>query len=89
MAHIISAPRLAQFIKSAFIATGFANEDAEITADLMTQADISGQDGHGIFRLPQYIKRLQEGAMNPKPQLKYSHREQPLPLLMVITELVI
>ena len=67
MTHIIPALRLVQFNKSAFIATGFTNEDAEITAELMTQADISGQDGHGIFRLPQYIKRLQEGVMNPKP----------------------
>jgi LDH2 family malate/lactate/ureidoglycolate dehydrogenase len=70
MTHIIPAPRLVQFIKSTFIATGFTNEDAEITAELMTQADISGQDGHGIFRLPQYIKRLQEGGMNPKPEFK-------------------
>jgi len=30
MTHIIPAPRLVQFIKSAFIATGFTNEDAEI-----------------------------------------------------------
>ena len=70
MTHIIPAPRLVQFVKSAFMATGFTNEDAEITANLMTQADISGQDGHGIFRLPQYIKRLQEGGMNPKPVFK-------------------
>ena len=70
MIRIIPAPRLVQFIKSAFIATGFTNKDAEITADLMTQADISGQDGHGIFRLPQYIKRLQEGGMNPRPKFK-------------------
>ena len=70
MRHVISTQSLFVFIKSALLATGFTKKNAEITADLMVQADISGQDGHGIFRLPQYIKRLQEGGMNPKPKFK-------------------
>ena len=70
MSHVISSTSLFSFIKSAFIETGFSDRDAEITADLMVQADLSGQDGHGVFRLPQYIKRLQEGGMNPKPKFQ-------------------
>ena len=70
MAYIVSSQSLFNFVKSAFIATGFSNRNANITADLMVQADISGQDGHGIFRLPQYIKRLQVGGMNPKPKFQ-------------------
>ena len=70
MAHVISSTSLFSFIKSAFIETGFSDRDAELTADLMVQADLSGQDGHGVFRLPQYIKRLQEGGMNPKPKIR-------------------
>ena len=70
MKHVISTQSLFVFIESALLATGFTKKNAEITADLMVQADISGQDGHGIFRLPQYIKRLQEGGMNPKPKFK-------------------
>ncbi|MBT5575377.1 MAG: Ldh family oxidoreductase [Alphaproteobacteria bacterium] len=70
MTHLVTALSLTHFIKSAFLATGFSNEHAETTAQLMVQADISGQDGHGVFRLPQYIKRLQEGGMNPKPDFK-------------------
>ena len=70
MAHVISSTSLFSFIKSAFIETGFSDRDAELTADLMVQADLSGQDGHGVFRLPQYIKRLQEGGMNPKPKIQ-------------------
>ncbi len=70
MAHVISSTSLFNFIKSAFIEAGFSDRDAKITADLMVQADLSGQDGHGVFRLPQYIKRLQEGGMNPKPKIQ-------------------
>ncbi len=70
MARFISSQSLFNFIRSAFIAKGFSDRDADITADLMVQADISGQDGHGIFRLPQYIKRLQEGGMNPNPKFR-------------------
>ena len=49
MKHVISPRSLLLFIKSALLATGFTKKNAEITADLMVQADISGQDGHGIF----------------------------------------
>ena len=31
-------------------------------AQLMTQADLHGSDGHGVFRLPQYIRRIKGGG---------------------------
>ena len=36
----------------------------------MTEADLTGADGHGIFRLPQYIRRLKAGGFNPRPQIQ-------------------
>jgi LDH2 family malate/lactate/ureidoglycolate dehydrogenase len=35
----------------------------------MVDADLIGADAHGIFRLPQYIHRLQLGAVNPQPAI--------------------
>ncbi len=35
----------------------------------MARSDISGADGHGVFRLPQYIRRIQTGGINTRPNI--------------------
>jgi LDH2 family malate/lactate/ureidoglycolate dehydrogenase len=32
---------------------------------LMGEADLTGADAHGVFRLPQYVRRLKAGGFNP------------------------
>lgn len=54
------------FIRSAFIAIGVPEADAEKVAALMVEADLTGADAHGLFRLPQYVRRTQAGGVNPK-----------------------
>src|SRR5580658_7762043 len=56
-------------IGDAFIAAGLPGADAGRCADLMTEADLTGADGHGIFRLPQYIRRLKAGGFNKLPNI--------------------
>lgn len=36
----------------------------------MAQADLQGSDGHGVIRLPQYVKRIRAGGININPQIK-------------------
>ena len=36
----------------------------------MTEADLTGADAHGVFRLPQYVRRLRAGGVNPKPSIQ-------------------
>jgi L-2-hydroxycarboxylate dehydrogenase (NAD+) len=36
----------------------------------MLEADLTGADAHGVFRLPQYVKRLRAGGVNPKPTIR-------------------
>jgi LDH2 family malate/lactate/ureidoglycolate dehydrogenase len=36
----------------------------------MAESDARGGDAHGIFRLPQYVKQIQQGAVNPKPNIR-------------------
>src|SRR5688500_18472918 len=45
-------------------------EDAAEVAALMTEADLTGADAHGVFRLPQYVRRIQAGGVNPKPRIE-------------------
>jgi len=36
----------------------------------MILADLRGSDGHGIFRLPQYVRRIRAGGTNVKPNIR-------------------
>src|SRR5438105_1810274 len=60
----ISAVRLTEFIAAAYRAAGIPTADAAKAAELMARSDISGADGHGVFRLPQYIRRIKAGGLN-------------------------
>src|SRR4051794_17047661 len=66
MSERIPAERLRTFISQAFERVGVSAADAATVAALMAEADLQGSDGHGIFRLPQYVRRIQAGGVNPK-----------------------
>jgi L-2-hydroxycarboxylate dehydrogenase (NAD+) len=66
----IPAAELQAFIARALVATGLPQADARAVAELMTLADLRGADGHGIFRLPQYVRRIRAGGINVRPQIK-------------------
>src|SRR5215469_4529801 len=57
------------FIAEVFAAAGLPSADAARIAELMTEADLTGADAHGIFRLAHYIRRLKAGAVNPRPNI--------------------
>jgi L-2-hydroxycarboxylate dehydrogenase (NAD+) len=63
----VSASAIALLIDDAMQAVGVPGVDAAKIAELMLEADLSGADAHGVFRLPQYIRRIKAGGVNPKP----------------------
>ena len=66
----ISGDNLRAFIATSFEAVSVPRDDAKAIAQLMAQADINGSEGHGVFRLPQYIRRIKGGAVNVKPNIR-------------------
>ena len=66
----LPAAQLQAFIERACGKVGIPGEDAAVIAELMTRADVNGSDGHGIFRLPQYIRRIRAGAVNVRPDIR-------------------
>jgi L-2-hydroxycarboxylate dehydrogenase (NAD+) len=66
----VPAAQLEAFIASAFEAVGISKPEAKIIAELMVRADAQGSEGHGVFRLPQYIRRIKGGAVNVKPKIQ-------------------
>jgi LDH2 family malate/lactate/ureidoglycolate dehydrogenase len=65
----VPASAASSFIADAFAAAGLPRADAARCAELMTEADLTGADGHGIFRLPQYVRRLNAGGVNKNPTI--------------------
>src|SRR5271166_1648610 len=59
-------------IADALAAAGLPQADAARCAELMSEADLTGADGHGIFRLPQYVRRLTAGGFNKRPNITVS-----------------
>jgi L-2-hydroxycarboxylate dehydrogenase (NAD+) len=68
MSDFIAHDDLKLFIARCLVACDMPAEEADKVAGLMARADIMGQDGHGVFRLPMYIKRIRAGGMNMTPQ---------------------
>ena len=63
------------FISKALQSQNVPKDDAVIVANLMVQSDLVGADGHGIFRLPSYLKRIRAGGFNLHPNI-HIEREQ-------------
>ncbi len=59
-----------RFIEAVFIHEGLPPADAALVAALMTEADLQGSNGHGIIRLPQYVRRIRAGGINKHPDIR-------------------
>jgi LDH2 family malate/lactate/ureidoglycolate dehydrogenase len=70
----VPAAVLLQFLTDAFRGCGLSAADAAITAAAMLEADLTGSDAHGVFRLPGYVRQLRRGVMNPKAAMRVIER---------------
>lgn len=64
-----SGDALRSFITTCLTVCDLPEADASEVARMMVEADLSGADAHGIFRLPQYVRRLRSGGINPMPSI--------------------
>jgi len=69
-----SAAAIRAFMTDAFRACGLPEADAAIVAGAMLDADLSGADAHGIFRLPGYVRTLKNGHINPRADIRVIER---------------
>ena len=67
---VVSVQSLRIFASAVLSAEGLPLDDADLVADRMVASDLLGADGHGIFRLPRYVARLQAGGFNPNPAIR-------------------
>ncbi|MFI4932339.1 MAG: Ldh family oxidoreductase [Burkholderiales bacterium] len=69
----VTFDRLQSYIAMAFARVGMPEADARQVATLMASADLQGSDGHGVLRLPQYVKRIRAGGINLRPNIRVVH----------------
>jgi L-2-hydroxycarboxylate dehydrogenase (NAD+) len=78
---LVDHGRLRYFIALAFETVGMPPEDARTVAGLMADADLQGSDGHGVIRLPQYVKRIRAGGINLHPAIRVAKEKPAMALL--------
>ena len=58
------------FIAQALVSAQVPAADAKLVGQFMVKSDLVGADGHGIFRLPAYLKRIRAGGVNLNPNIR-------------------
>ena len=67
--NLVPVADLQTFAAHALVGAGLPDQHAVRAAELILRSDLAGADGHGIFRLPQYVRRMRAGGMNPKARI--------------------
>lgn len=66
----IQSKPLAEYCSKLFQAVGMPIEEADLNADSLVEADLTGVESHGVSRMPIYLKRIREKVVNPKCEIR-------------------
>ncbi len=69
---LMAEHKLAGFVVDLLRAVDVPAADAAIVADCLVTANLSGIDSHGVVRLAHYLRRLENGTIQPRPQLAFT-----------------
>lgn len=70
---VVGHEELGRFIRDLLQAVGASASDAAVVADGLVWANLRGVDGHGVSRLPRYLKIIARGEIDPKAKPHLSH----------------
>ena len=62
----VPAAALRTLVAQIFLRCGMRSEDAELLADTLVEADLSGIHSHGVLRVPEYVQKLTVKGVNPR-----------------------
>ena len=77
----VHAAVLERFAAGILTAAGLPVADAREVAMLIVRADLGGAEGHGVFRLPQYVRRILAGGINREPRIRATRERDAMALL--------
>lgn len=70
----ISVDRLKVFIVDVLHSVDVPKTDAAVVADCLLTANLSGVDSHGVVRLAHYVRRLTNGTLKARPDIRFEQR---------------
>ena len=65
---------LREFMVAVFAKVGVPAAAGQHVADNLLKADLWGIDSHGVSRFPVYLKRIEDGAVNTRPNITITKR---------------
>ncbi len=69
-ARRVDAEVLEAFITALFLKAGTGEADAPLIAEVLVWANLRGVDSHGALRVPGYLRRIETGEFNPRPDIR-------------------
>jgi ureidoglycolate dehydrogenase (NAD+) len=78
---LIPADKLKTFVTHVLAAADVPLEQAAIVADCLLTANLSGIDSHGVIRLAHYLRRLANGTIKARPEIRFERRAPSLGLV--------
>lgn len=67
---LVEHKSLERFVAELFQRSGLGPDDAAFHARALVDTNLWGVDSHGVLRVPAYIRRIQSGAVNPRPMIR-------------------
>ncbi len=67
----VKVEELLSLVSTKLANAGLNREHAELTADVLVQADLRGVYSHGVIRTEHYVRRLKAGSLNGNPNFKF------------------
>jgi LDH2 family malate/lactate/ureidoglycolate dehydrogenase len=67
---LVDGTSLQEFATEVFIKAGLPPQDAATEAEVLVWANLRGVDSHGVLRIPSYLSSIEEGGMNPRPNIQ-------------------
>lgn len=68
-------------IRKLLLRLGASNEEAEATAEVLTEADARGLASHGLLRLPYILRALQRGTIIPNASIRVARETEATALI--------
>lgn len=60
----IYASELRQIAHDVFLAAGATEEESKTVGDALVEANVAGLDSHGVLRIPEYVRWMEEGLVS-------------------------
>ncbi len=61
----VGREQLLALVAALFATAGMRSGDADLLADTLVEADLSGVHSHGVLRVPEYVKKLTSEGVDP------------------------